>query len=67
VEEIFTLRTGFEELSLAKPKIPRLYNKVLSVIINVDLIFFVDSYDDRATTQKILQKLNLENFQVCFL
>jgi len=40
---------------------------VLSVLINVDLNFFVDSYDDRATTQKILQKLKLENFQVCFL
>lgn len=26
----------------------------------------VDSYDDRAATQKILQKLKLENFQVCF-
>jgi hypothetical protein len=44
-----------------------IYNKVLSVIIDVDLIVFVDSYDDRATTQKILQKLKLENFQVCFL
>lgn len=27
----------------------------------------VDSYDDKAATEKILQKLKLENFQVCIL
>lgn len=28
--------------------------------------FCADSYDDKAVTLKILQKLKLENFQVCF-
>lgn len=30
------------------------------------LILCVDSYDDKDVTLKILQKLKLENFQVCF-